>query len=59
MYHDLREIYWWDDMKKEIIEFVECQNCQHIRVGNQRLGGLARIIELLGWKVGDYQIFFQ
>ena len=22
MYHDLRCLYWWDDMKKDIAEFV-------------------------------------
>ncbi|XP_070040803.1 uncharacterized protein [Nicotiana tomentosiformis] len=29
MYHDIREIYWWDGMKKDIAEFVaQCPNCQ-------------------------------
>ncbi|XP_070034781.1 uncharacterized protein [Nicotiana tomentosiformis] len=29
MYHDIREIYWWDQMKKDIVEFVaQCPNCQ-------------------------------
>ena len=22
MYHDLNQIYWWDDMKKDIVEYV-------------------------------------
>ena len=28
MYHDLREVYWWAGMKKDIYEFVvKCMNC--------------------------------
>ncbi|XP_070045324.1 uncharacterized protein [Nicotiana tomentosiformis] len=28
IYHDIREIYWWDEMKKDIEEFVaQCPNC--------------------------------
>ena len=28
MYHDLREVYWWEGLKKDIIEFVaKCPNC--------------------------------
>ncbi|XP_070047169.1 uncharacterized protein [Nicotiana tomentosiformis] len=28
MYHDIREIYWWDGMKKDIAKFVaQCPNC--------------------------------
>ena len=29
MYHDLRCLYWWDGMKRDIAEFVaQCPNCQ-------------------------------
>ena len=28
MYHDLKCLYWWDGMKKDIAEFVaQCPNC--------------------------------
>ena len=47
MYHDLREVYWWEAMKKDIAEFVaKCSNCQQLKVEHQRLGGLAQNIEL-------------
>ena len=27
MYHDLREIFWWEGLKKDIVEFVaKCPN---------------------------------
>ena len=32
MYHDLREVYWWEGMKKGIAEFAaKCLNCQQGR----------------------------
>ncbi|XP_049387088.1 uncharacterized protein LOC125851321 [Solanum stenotomum] len=41
MYQDLRQIYWWNDMKKDIVEMVaECPNCQQVRAEHQRPGGL-------------------
>nr|XP_009774537.1 PREDICTED: uncharacterized protein LOC104224555 [Nicotiana sylvestris] len=31
MYHDLRQLYWWNDMKKDIATFVaQCPNCQQV-----------------------------
>ena len=51
MYRDLREVYWWEGMKKNIIEFVaKCLNFQQVKVEHQRFGGLAQNIELLEWK---------
>ncbi|KAH0706733.1 hypothetical protein KY289_011809 [Solanum tuberosum] len=39
MYHDLREVYWWNSMKKGIAEFVvKCPNCQQVKVEHQRPG---------------------
>ncbi|XP_069147107.1 uncharacterized protein [Solanum lycopersicum] len=33
MYHDLKQIYWWDGMKKDIAEYVaKCPNCQEVKV---------------------------
>ncbi|KAH0709023.1 hypothetical protein KY284_010450 [Solanum tuberosum] len=43
MYRDLREIYWWNGMKKGIAKFVaKCPNCQQVKVEHQRPGGLPR-----------------
>ncbi|WMV30165.1 hypothetical protein MTR67_023550 [Solanum verrucosum] len=29
MYRNLQEVYWWNEMKKDILEFVaKCLNCQ-------------------------------
>lgn len=38
MYHDIREIYWWGEMKKDIAEFVaQCPNCQQVKIEHHRL----------------------
>nr|AAT39297.2 Gag-pol protein, putative [Solanum demissum] len=51
MYHDLREVYWWNGMKKGIAEFVaKCPNCQQVKVEHQRPVGLAQRIKLPEWK---------
>ena len=32
MYHGLREVYWWEGLKKDIAEFVaKCPNCQQVK----------------------------
>ena len=36
MYRDLREIYWWDVLKRDIVGFVaKCPNFQQVKVGHQ------------------------
>ncbi|WMV50946.1 hypothetical protein MTR67_044331 [Solanum verrucosum] len=40
MYRDLKQIYWWLGMKKDIVEFVAtCQNCQQVKYEHQRPTG--------------------
>ncbi|XP_070045491.1 uncharacterized protein [Nicotiana tomentosiformis] len=37
MYRDLRQIYWWNGMKKDIAEMVaQCPNCQQVKAKHQR-----------------------
>ena len=41
MYRDLREVYWWNNMKREIADFVSrCLICQQVKVEHQRPAGL-------------------
>lgn len=45
MYRDLRDDYWWDNMKKDIVEFIaKCPNCQQVKVEHYRPGGMAQTI---------------
>ncbi|XP_075092246.1 uncharacterized protein LOC142172513 [Nicotiana tabacum] len=51
MYHDLRQLYWWNGMKKDIATFVaQCPNCQQVKAEHQKPGGLLQNIEIPAWK---------
>ncbi|PHT45965.1 hypothetical protein CQW23_15123 [Capsicum baccatum] len=40
LYHDLREIYWWSGMKRDIAEFVaRCSTCQQVNIDHQKPSG--------------------
>ncbi|XP_070050429.1 uncharacterized protein [Nicotiana tomentosiformis] len=56
IYHDIRELYWWDRIKKDIAEFVaQCPNCQQVKIEHQKL---LQAMEIPTWKttysVEDY-----
>ena len=47
MYHDIKEIYWWHGMKKDVAEFVaQCPNCQQVKVEHQKPAGLVQEIAI-------------
>ena len=50
MYHDLKQIYWWDGMK-DIAKYVaKCPNYQQVEAEHLQPGGLTLMIEVLTWK---------
>ena len=37
MYHTLKDTYWWNGMKKDVVEFVsKCLTCQQVKLEHQR-----------------------
>ncbi|XP_047260772.1 uncharacterized protein LOC124894066 [Capsicum annuum] len=37
MYHDLKGVFWWGGMKKDLAEFVaQCPTCQQVKVEHQK-----------------------
>ncbi|KAK5831462.1 hypothetical protein PVK06_015260 [Gossypium arboreum] len=51
MYRDLRELYWWPGMKRDIVEFVsKCLTCQRVKVEHQVPTGLFQPINIPEWK---------
>ncbi|WMV38958.1 hypothetical protein MTR67_032343 [Solanum verrucosum] len=51
MCRDLKRMYWWSGMKKDIAEFVaKCQNCQQVKYEHQRPAGLLQRMPIPEWK---------
>ncbi|KAL8134563.1 hypothetical protein AgCh_009545 [Apium graveolens] len=51
MYRDLKEYYWWPNMKRDVAEWVsKCLTCQRVKAEHQRPSGLLRPLEIPEWK---------
>ena len=51
MYRDLKEYYWWPNMKKEIALWINsCLTCQKVKAEHQRPSGLLQPLEIPEWK---------
>ncbi|KAL0546454.1 hypothetical protein IC582_016364 [Cucumis melo] len=51
MYQDLRCVYWWRNMKREVADFVSrCLVCQQVKAPRQKPAGLLQPLSVPGWK---------
>ncbi|KAA3470809.1 integrase [Gossypium australe] len=51
MYNDLKQLYWWSGMKRDISEFVSrCLVCQQVKVEHQVPLGLLQPMMIPKWK---------
>ncbi|GJU77240.1 putative reverse transcriptase domain-containing protein [Tanacetum coccineum] len=51
MYHDLRDMYWWLGMKRDISTYVsKCWTCSNVKAEHQRPSGLLQQPEIPEWK---------
>ncbi|KAL0560141.1 hypothetical protein IC582_000535 [Cucumis melo] len=51
MYQDLKRVYWWRNMKREVAEFVSrCLVCQQVKAPRQKPAGLLQPLSIPAWK---------
>jgi len=51
MYQDLKKIYWWPGMKRDVVTFVQkCLTCQQIKAEHQKPAGMLQPLEVPQWK---------
>ncbi|GKC76395.1 putative reverse transcriptase domain-containing protein [Tanacetum coccineum] len=51
MYHNLRDMYWWPGMKRDIAMYVsKCLTCSKVKAEHQRPLGLLQQPEIPEWK---------
>ncbi|GKD85277.1 putative reverse transcriptase domain-containing protein [Tanacetum coccineum] len=52
MYHDLRDMYWWPGMKRDIATYVsKCLTCLKVKAEHQRHSGLLHQPKIPEWKL--------
>jgi len=58
MYQDLKPLFWWTKMKKEIAAFVaRCDNCCRVKAVHMK-AGLLQPMSILGWKWEEVSMDF-
>ena len=51
MYQDLKELFWWHGMKRQIACYVaKCDICQRVKAEHQRPAGLLQPLRVPEWK---------
>ncbi|XP_071688901.1 uncharacterized protein [Rutidosis leptorrhynchoides] len=51
MYHDIKEFYWWPNMKADVATYVsQCLTCAKVKVENQKPSGLLQQPKIPQWK---------
>ncbi|KAL0534055.1 hypothetical protein IC582_028332 [Cucumis melo] len=51
MYQNLKRVYWWRNMKREVAEFVsKCLVCQQVKAPRQKPAGLLQPLSIPEWK---------
>ncbi|KAA0032467.1 pol protein [Cucumis melo var. makuwa] len=51
MYQDLKRVYWWRNMKREVTKFVgKCLVCQLVKAPRQKPAGLLQPLSVPEWK---------
>jgi hypothetical protein len=59
MYHDLKPLYWWTRMKREITKYVsECDTCWRIKASHLKAVDALQPLSIPSWKWDDISMDF-
>ena len=59
MYHDLRHLYWWPNMKLDITKYIlECDIYGRVKADHMRTSGFLQPLPIPVWKWEDISIDF-
>jgi len=59
MYQDLKKMFWWLKLKKEVAKYVAaCLICQKAKIEHQKLLGMLQSLDVLEWKWDSIAIDF-
>jgi hypothetical protein len=59
MYRDLKEFYWWPNIKKKMVEYVaKCCVCQQVKVEHQKPMRPLQPLLIPEWKLKDISMDF-
>jgi len=51
MFPDLKQYFWWDNVKRKIVEYMDrCLTCQKVKAEHQRPVGQFGLLEVPTWK---------
>jgi hypothetical protein len=59
MYQDLKPLYWWTKIKKEITTYVaRCDSCCRVKAVHLKPAGLLQPLSILAWKWEEISMDF-
>ena len=59
MYQDLKQIFWWTRMKRDVARFVShCDVCRRVKAEHLRPAGLLQPLEVPEWKWDHIEMDF-
>jgi hypothetical protein len=59
MYQDLKQNFWWSNMKVDIAKYVaECDTCHRIKASHLKLTGVLQPLSIPMWKWDDISMDF-
>jgi len=59
MYQDLKKMFWWPKMKREVARYVEkCLVCQKAKIEHQKPAGMLQSLDISKWKLDSITMDF-